>query len=81
MTLSPGNSLILYTDGVTEATNNLGQFYGTNRFLSVIKENIGNDINSIIDKVESDLSDFRNGAPYSDDTTILAIRRIPLLAN
>lgn len=81
MTLWEGDSLIFYTDGVTEAIDNLGEFYGNRRFVKVLNSLIGENANAINDQVEKNLNEFRNGAPYSDDTTLLAIRRLPLLTN
>ncbi len=75
-TLNPGDCLILYTDGVTEAFNLQEQMYGDERFLQVLKRLIGSKAQEILEVLETDLDKFRDGAPLSDDTTLLAICRV-----
>ena len=81
LTLNPGDCLVLYTDGVTEAFNGENQMYGEDRFLKLLHRKIGNSASQVIQAIESDLSDFRDNASLSDDTTILAIYRQPLQAD
>ena len=73
--LNPGDCLVLYTDGVTEAFNGHNQMYGEDRFLKLLQRHIGKPATQVIQAIESDLSDFRDNANLSDDTTIFAIYR------
>ena len=73
--LNPGDCLVLYTDGVTEAFNQNDQMYGEERFVEVLRRLIGNDATRVLEALEADLADFRDGAAPSDDTTLLAICR------
>ncbi|MFU8826758.1 MAG: GAF domain-containing protein, partial [Brevefilum sp.] len=79
--LNPEDCLVLYTDGVTEAFNLNDQMYGEERFVEVLRSVIGNDATRVLEALEDDLADFRDGAPPSDDTTLLAICRGPLLGD
>ncbi len=79
--LNPGDCLVLYTDGVTEAFNFQDQMYGEQRLKEVLKSAIGKSAAEIINLLKADLEDFRGNAPLSDDTTILAIYRDPSLAD
>ena len=79
--LEPGDCLVLYTDGVTEAFNLNDQMYGEERLKSVLRNSIGKEARYILDLIEKDLEQFRGDAPLSDDTTILAICRSKSLAN
>lgn len=79
--LSPGDCLVLYTDGVTEAFDDQNQMYGDDRFLGLLRSQIGKPASQVIQAIKSDLSVFRNNANLSDDTTILAISRQPLQAD
>lgn len=78
VTLEPGDCLVLYTDGVTEAFDAQNQMYGQARFMQLLHKLIGKSAKQVIQAVETDLSDFRQGAALSDDTTLLAIYRQPL---
>ena len=73
--LNPGDCLVLYTDGVTEAFNSQGVMYGEDRLEHVLSTVIGKSATSVIESINKDLAEFRSDAPLSDDTTILAISR------
>lgn len=74
-TLEPDDCLVLYTDGVTEAFNSHDQMYGDERLMRVLKRMIGERSSTVLEALEEDLAEFRDGAPLSDDTTLLAICR------
>jgi phosphoserine phosphatase RsbU/P len=81
LTLNPGDCLVLYTDGVTEAFNLKDQMYGDDRFIRLLGNLIGESASSVLEAIEADLAKFRDGAPLSDDTTMLAIYRVRSLGN
>ncbi len=73
--LEPGDCLVLYTDGVTEAFNLKDQMYSEKRLKRVLKNLIGERSSTVLKALEDDLAEFRDGAPLSDDTTLLAVCR------
>jgi GAF domain-containing protein len=77
ITLHPGDCLVLYTDGVTEAFNAQGIMYGEDRLKDVLRSTMDQPATTVIETLQSDLAEFRGDAPLSDDTTILAIARNP----
>jgi serine phosphatase RsbU (regulator of sigma subunit) len=79
--LKDGDCLVLYTDGVTEAFNLQDQMYGEERFVQVLQGLMGTSTSKVLETLEKDLDIFRDGAPLSDDTTLLAIRNTKLLSN
>jgi serine phosphatase RsbU (regulator of sigma subunit) len=79
--LLPGDCLLSYTDGVTEAFNNTDQMYGDDRLKEVLQSSIGKPASKVLEKLDADLEAFRGDAPLSDDTTILAICRSALLTD
>jgi len=81
ITLNPGDCLILYTDGVTEAFNFQDQMYGEKRLHQLLEKTIGAKANVVLESVETDINSFRGRAPLSDDTTMLAISRKKSLTN
>jgi len=75
--LAPGDSLVLYSDGVTEATDPSGDHYGEERLCRILSAGYGLDAQRISAAVLSDLSAFRRGATAADDLTLLVLRRLP----
>ena len=73
--INPGDCLVLYTDGVTEAFNLQDQMYGEERLKKILLATIGKKASQTLAILEKDLDDFRGDAPLSDDTTILAVCR------
>ncbi len=81
VTLDPGDCLILYTDGVTEAFNFEDQMYGEKRLRQLLQKTVGERAKVVLENLETDLNGFRGSAPLSDDTTMLAISRSKSLTN
>lgn len=73
--LAPGDRLYLYTDGVTEATNQNNAFYGEQRLLKVLNKNAENDIQTLCKEVQEDVDRFVGKAPQFDDITMLTFER------
>jgi serine phosphatase RsbU (regulator of sigma subunit) len=74
-TLAPGDLLLLYTDGVTEAENpQLAQF-GIERLEQTILETRGQPARRVVEHVIKSVAAFAKGAPQSDDITCVAIVR------
>lgn len=63
-----GGTLFLYTDGVSEAKNEQGTFYGTERLEQVLRNCSGIDA---VSRVRSELSEFMGGGEQYDDITML----------
>ena len=74
--LQPGDSLLLYTDGVTEAQDGNHHFYGNDRLLAVCNQLDDVHPQHIIQAVSQDVHQFSNGASQSDDITMLSIRYV-----
>jgi sigma-B regulation protein RsbU (phosphoserine phosphatase) len=73
--LDQGDSLLLYTDGVSETLNAAGEEYGAERLGDILSHNGARSVREITVTCLDDLKRFRAGAPKSDDLTIAAIRR------
>lgn len=72
--LKPGDTLFLYTDGVTEATNYNNVLFGDNRLLAVIRK--GGELSpaDTCDLVKKEIDNFVQDVPQFDDITMLAVR-------
>ena len=71
LTLEPGDTLFLYTDGVTEAANKEKTLYGEERLRACLTEE---DPEALCRSVHADIAAFVNGAEQSDDITMLCVR-------
>lgn len=71
--LRPGDRLLFYTDGISEAFNPARDQYGTDRLDAACLESRG-DAQSLLNTVLADLKQFCGDAPVTDDRTLLVIR-------
>ncbi|HEX6437646.1 MAG TPA: SpoIIE family protein phosphatase [Candidatus Binatia bacterium] len=74
MILRPGESLLLYTDGVTEAMNPSRTLYSDERLEQFLGTTDSSAPRRIIDGLISDVRHFAGQAPQSDDITVLALQ-------
>jgi sigma-B regulation protein RsbU (phosphoserine phosphatase) len=71
--LKKGDQLLLYTDGVVEAFDLGETAYGEEKFENFLHQSLNLPVETIIKKLFADVADFVNGAPQSDDITLLGI--------
>jgi GAF domain-containing protein len=69
-------SLLLYTDGLTESFNAEGEFYGEERLLQSIRSVPCSTASDLLDAVEKFLLNFVQDMPPADDLTMLVLRRV-----
>lgn len=73
--LSPGDTLFLYTDGVTEAMDLKGNLFGEGRLEKTLASDIpGNGPGAMCRTVRAEVARFAEGASAADDLTVLAIK-------
>ena len=77
VTLAPGDTLILYTDGVSEAMNSDGEEFGIDRLLNLFATNPPRNAQHANEAVLQAVAEFAGGHPQSDDVTCLVLRRTP----
>ena len=73
--LAPGDLLVLYTDGITEAQNAQGSFLGDGQLLESVKTKLGSPIGEIQDAILADVERFAGDAPQSDDIALILLLR------
>ncbi|MEN6616174.1 MAG: SpoIIE family protein phosphatase [Syntrophorhabdus sp.] len=71
--LNPGDSIFLYTDGVTEAMNESEEIFSTERLFEVLSECRNKNVSEIIVHVNSAIDSFCDKAAQYDDITMLAL--------
>jgi len=73
--LAPGDVLVLYTDGITEAENAQGDFLGEDRLLEFVRTNLGRTAREIQDAVLAEIQKFTGDMPQSDDIALVVLLR------
>ncbi len=72
--LHPGDTLMCYTDGVTEATNKNDELFGNDRLLAALNKDPDANVEDIIKNVKNDIDAFVGDAPQFDDITMLCLK-------
>jgi len=70
----PGDLLVLYTDGITEATNEGDEEYGRDRLLHMVRSVRHLDPIAVVDRVYSDVDEFAGISPPADDQTLVVVK-------
>lgn len=73
--LQPGDVLVAYSDGVSEAQNPSGEEFGAQRLYEVIARNMDASAAGIRDRIEAALSKWAQGTPAADDITLVIVKR------
>lgn len=71
--LTPGDTIYLYTDGVTEAIDAAGVFYGEDRLLGLLDRHQGDSAQAVCEAVKADVDAFVGEAEQFDDITMLCL--------
>ena len=72
--LSPGDVLLFYSDGITEASNREGKFFGTSRLQNLFSANTNLSSGDLADRILEDVQDFTQGGPITDDRTLVVMK-------
>ncbi len=75
--LVPGDSLFLFTDGVTEAMNAQQRFFGERRLKQALAAASGLAPREMVEAIQAAIAEFSAGAPPSDDVTAMALKWTP----
>jgi len=72
--METGDSLVLFTDGVTEAFNAADELYSEERLVELLKPLSEKPIKEIVEIINEDVEKYSTGVPQADDITVLALR-------
>jgi len=71
--LAPGDKIVIYSDGVTEAQDTQGRFFGKRRLREIVEARAGAECGAIHDAIHEAVAAFTEGAAQSDDITVLVL--------
>ncbi|AAR34030.1 SpoIIE family protein phosphatase [Geobacter sulfurreducens] len=74
VTMAAGDILLLYTDGITEATGADGEFFGTARLARAMEEESGREPEELLDAILTRLRMFTGGVPSGDDICMALLK-------
>jgi sigma-B regulation protein RsbU (phosphoserine phosphatase) len=74
--MEPGDVLVLYSDGVTEAVNPDGEDFGEQRLGELVASMRNRTAGEIVEAIDSAVTSFTQGAPATDDITVVVARRL-----
>lgn len=74
LTLGEGDVVLLFTDGVTEATNSAGQMYGEKQLERALRQNASLDVEAIVQNISNEVQGHM--ARLEDDFTLIALKRV-----
>lgn len=75
LTLQPGDLVVLYTDGATEAPNSAGEEFGLERLTKLIREG-SSEPEAVVDRVMAAVDAFGGGGELHDDLTVVALKKL-----
>jgi sigma-B regulation protein RsbU (phosphoserine phosphatase) len=74
ITLGPGDTLLMYTDGVTEAVNRQKEEFGRERLAALVRQESDSSATGLVGALRHILQEFTDGQPLADDATIVACK-------
>ena len=76
LTLDKGDTLVMFTDGITEAMNAQLQEFGEDRLVATLEKLTQSNCQQVVEGIKADVADFVGEAEQSDDITVLAVKRV-----
>lgn len=77
LALDPGDVVVMFTDGVSEAMNDIGDLYGEDRLCLCVEENATLDPEALCDEIFESVHEYADGAEQHDDMTMIVLKVDP----
>ena len=74
--LGPGDTLVVYTDGIVETFDPDGEQFGMERLIDACKRTRSAPLEEMVETIQQDLDGFARGVPFADDRTLVITRRL-----
>jgi len=75
VSMGPGDILVVYSDGITEATNPSEVQFGEERLAQVIQDHRQESASGVIDCIIKEVKAFTGGMAQADDMTLVVVKR------
>jgi sigma-B regulation protein RsbU (phosphoserine phosphatase) len=72
-TIGPGDKVVIYSDGVSEARGPRNKFYGVDRLLKVVRSMAKASCEELHDAILEDVRTFTQDTPQADDITLVVL--------
>jgi sigma-B regulation protein RsbU (phosphoserine phosphatase) len=72
---NPGDFLVVFSDGITEARNEVGEEYGEERLAALLKSSLDEPATAVIDRIIATVREHAGDCPQTDDMTLVVIKR------
>lgn len=77
ITLQPGDTVVFYTDGITEAQSPEGEFFGLRRLTQIVKDKAGEPPDILRAFIQTEVANFCRDSLSRDDATLLIVKMLP----
>ena len=77
MQMTPGSILLLYTDGITEASDAHGEMFGVSRLQAIVNSRAWTSARELVQRIFEEVQTFSQTDPPRDDQTVVAVIRLP----
>jgi sigma-B regulation protein RsbU (phosphoserine phosphatase) len=77
LTIDKGDTLVLFTDGITDLQSPDGGYFGEERLQAILRSHGRETVHNLLEQIDDALIEFRRGLPSADDITLVAVRREP----
>ena len=77
LALRPGDALVFYSDGITEAANPHDELFGLDRLIATVGTHVHLSASELAQAIVKAVEAFRAGAPLSDDLTLIVLKVLP----
>jgi sigma-B regulation protein RsbU (phosphoserine phosphatase) len=72
--LTPGDLVVIFSDGVSEAMSSTGEEFGDDRLLKVSRDGFTDTVHGLVERIVAAVREFTRGAPQSDDISVMVLR-------
>jgi serine phosphatase RsbU (regulator of sigma subunit)/anti-sigma regulatory factor (Ser/Thr protein kinase)/putative methionine-R-sulfoxide reductase with GAF domain len=79
--LSSGDTLVFYSDGITETFNSKEEMFGLERLMELITANGDDSAHTLAQRILTEVDSFANGAPLVDDLTLVVLKVLPRIVS
>ena len=73
--MKPGDVLVIYSDGITDAENKTEEPFGAERLTELIGQHVNGSARNLVNNVMDGVNAHAGGAPQFDDLTLLVVKR------